>query len=192
MARRRDPKFRDTGNSGDTKFRGIPNNSGDTKSGDTIPNWRPARDSFPTRTKSVMLSLCQPRSARRRARSVRPWQRRSLSRAGPNGGRTPPLCAGSADPVFVHRASRAQADISTGHSALARVSSATLATLAARAPASRFDFFPRHAPYASCYSRKSTVPWCFAAPEILLSLRRRHRAPAFGACPAIWPGSSKE
>ena len=83
-----------------------------------------------------MLSLCQPRSARRRARSVRPWRKRSRSRAGPKRGRTARLCAGSAELLLVDRASRVQADMPTSRPALARVSSATLATLAPRAPAS--------------------------------------------------------
>ena len=75
--------------------------------------------------------------------SIRPAPRAlcsSLAKANPvprraERGRTARLCAGSAELLFVHRASRAQADMPTRHAALARVSSATLATLAGRAPA---------------------------------------------------------
>ena len=73
--------------------------------------------------------------------SIRPAPRAlcsSLAKANPvprraERGRTARPRAGSAELLFVRRASRAQANMPTGHPALARVSSATLAT---RAPAS--------------------------------------------------------
>ena len=76
--------------------------------------------------------------------SIRPAPRAlcsSLAKAKPvprraERGGTPRLCAGSAELLFVHRASPASANMPTSHPGLARVSSATLATLASRAPAS--------------------------------------------------------